>query len=471
MKKLFTTSMLILATLCVSAQSNQKIIFDDNHDFSIRATHPDFSLGGNVQLFNRSENYDNHEVTFTFYDDTFEKQREWTIPGFTVNYYTQMYDAEITGYNVEQNGEDNVYMVYNHEEDRFGYFDNTTGDYIDVSGPLTIDNARRYIAERYGGTILNEETTSEGTFFYISYFGTEGGGVTRSRVQRIEGIDATAYPSRWYWLNTEGSLLFVERNYRVTPIVGDNYVEGEKSEYSYKYNYLRPYFYDYDAPYEMEGDVRITQTLFNDDAKFEYIRPLVTDGLIEVYSGMRDYYDQEIGMGIERPYISETYGGRTTGFQVVSEDGTVLQTINFDGNFIASRYSENVDLIRIHGKVYLQFDGYVFDEPNNTMRDATLIYSIDPSTNQIRKVMEQVGQISVSPRVADRNSQITVEIGNDRDIREIQVVNTAGQAQMRIPVQQGQRSVTIPASQLSRGMNVVNAIGSRSHQSQKVIIR
>ncbi len=466
-------SALLMATLSMSAQGNQKIIYEDgfgDKDYSLYATHPDFSMNGEVQLFQRSDHSETTSVSF--YDDNFEKQRDLTLPSVKVDFYTTRSEAAVTGYNVETKDDDYVRTVYNAEYDHYYYYDYDAQTSVEVSGPMSVEQARHFIAERNGSEILNEVTTNEGTFFYVAYFFLDdlGGAVTRSPMQKSQRAQSTDYPYRWFWLTTDGSLKFVERNYQVVPVVGD-YVEGEKEYYSTMsegISYVR--FVDYDAPYDMESSVLLTQTLFNDDAKFEYIRPLVTDGLSYVGRGSQTRYIDAMGISVEVPFIAKTYGNRMSGFQVMSEDGTVLQTVQFDGNFVMRSYT-SASLLRIHGKLYLAFEGYVLDVANSNMRQASLVYAFDRQSSQVRKVMEQVGDVVVTPRVADRSEQITVELNDEGGIREIQVLNGNGQTEVRVPVAKGQKRVTIPASQLSRGLNVVNAVGGKHRQAHKVMVK
>lgn len=472
MKKLFTAMTLLMSTLTVSAQGNQKILEDDDYlyDEPVRATHPDFSYDNQVQLFARSGDYSNGNRVFTFFDDNFDIMWEWTIPSFPYTYYDQTLTSAITGYQVKpRNEEDYIDRIYDSSTGKTSFYDYDSNEYIVVEGAMTVEQARSYIKSSLGvTTIRKEETTDEGTFFYVEYLG-ENGSITRSSVMSKISL-VGEYPTRWFWLTTDGSLNMVRRYYTVKADVGE-FVEGEKVYHTGSFNMIDLSFSDYDAPYEQEARVNITQTLFNDDAKFEFIRPLVTDGLSDVYQGTS--YEFTDGMEIEVPYIIKKYGGKISGFQVVNEDGAVLQTINFDGNFVMS-YSkdDNGDLLRIHGKLYLAFYGRVIDESNNTCRYATLVYQLDRQGNQIKKVAEHVGGVCVYPRVADRTGQITVELNEDGNgISEIRVVNANGQTEVRVPVKAGQKRVTIPANQLSRGMNVVNAVGGRSRSAHKVMIK
>lgn len=463
MKKIITTTVCLLATIGMAAQGEQHVFPGDYFYFS--ATHPEFSVDGISQLYSSSHSGES-ERTYTFYDDNFVKLGEWTAQNaISGKIYRQEFTPEVTGveFNAWQEGEDYKSIEHN-SEGTSTYYDYATGETVYASGPLTIEGARNYVINLFkiyeedaeDVEILKEETTADGTFFYYRYLGNNQN-----------------YPESWFWLTTNGSLIYVHRkySYEITPIVSGNYIPGEREEVSEGYS-VGPYqlsFYDFDSPSYEDRYLRVTQTLFNDDDKYEYLRPLYSDGLssIHMFNSWVSIDDTEFYL----PYIVKEYGGRCSGFQVVNEDGSVLQTVNFDGSFVGGGSSEDTDLIRIHGKLYLVFSGYVLNEANNTMSEATLVYALDRKSNQIQKVGEHIGNLNVYPRVADRSDQITVELNDNGDIREIQVVNANGQTEVRIPVKEGQKSITIPANQLGRGMNVVNAVGRKGHQSHKVVVR
>lgn len=96
------------------------------------------------------------------------------------------------------------------------------------------------------------------------------------------------------------------------------------------------------------GTFYLTQTLFNDDEKFEYIRNS-SEGV----------------------------------FEIVSEDGTVLQTcktVDFDeyGSF---------DIYRMNGKLYLGVPCYS-DLRDDDKGDYECLYKIDKQTTRIKRVAE-----------------------------------------------------------------------------------
>lgn len=209
------------------------------------------------------------------------------------------------------------------------------------------------------------------------------------------------------------------------------------SPQSSKYCSVR--YNNYDEGGVIYAAIIISQTLFNSDEKYEYLSP--------IYDIEKNYY---------------------TGINVASEDGTILQTINF-GNYY-SVYSSDIHLCVVNGKKYLFIEH--MKNPDST-NPTTLIYRIDSETSQINFVAKHEGTLNIHPRVADRSDMITVEMNEEGDngIREIIVSNAAGQTITRVPVEKGQKSVTIPASELSRGMNIVDAIDRKGHNANKVIVK
>ena len=79
--------------------------------------------------------------------------------------------------------------------------------------------------------------------------------------------------------------------------------------------------------------------------------------------------------------------------------------------------------------------------------------------------------ISAFPTLLNQEQQITVELGEGNNAKEITVVNSIGQVVKRVPVEEGQRTVTIPANDLNRGLNVLNAKDNRGRSSCKVIVK
>lgn len=175
-----------------------------------------------------------------------------------------------------------------------------------------------------------------------------------------------------------------------------------------------------------ERHLYVTQTLFNNDDKFEY--------------------------------LEEIKGG----LNIMSEDGTVLQTVKFDDNS-----SDCCVILSIDNKTYIQtrlrvgegkYDMYLYP----ITRTATGVNSVGAPK-----------RLHVSPTLASRNEPITVEIGDsEMNDREIAVVNAAGQTVFLTKVHVGDKSVTIDPGKLSRGLNIVKATnGNKAVEYCKILVR
>lgn len=176
-----------------------------------------------------------------------------------------------------------------------------------------------------------------------------------------------------------------------------------------------------------ESNLYVTQTLFNNDDKFEYIQEL------------------------------------ENGFNIVSEDGTILQTVTYTNEDTYVRYIINID-----NKMYIM-------TLSGDWRNRRYIYTLYPITRTATGV-NSVGapkKLHVSPTLASRNEPITVDLG-DSEIceREIAVVNAAGQTVFVTKVHAGEKSITIDSGKLSRGLNIVKTTsGNKSAEYCKILVR
>ena len=134
---------------------------------------------------------------------------------------------------------------------------------------------------------------------------------------------------------------------------------------------------DFDQSCDDFRTIYLTQTLFNTDEKYEFLMPLYSS-TIETGEDDRD------GDGVVDFRYTST-NNSIIGFQIVSEDGTVLQTVNFDGDFtLPDNGKGDVDLLKIHSKLYLCFNGYT----------SCLLYSIDSATSSVRMMtMENLSSV------------------------------------------------------------------------------
>lgn len=129
------------------------------------------------------------------------------------------------------------------------------------------------------------------------------------------------------------------------------------------------YFEDYDDNTHPDQGFYLSQTLFNADEKFEYVEPIY-----ETEEFISDGYDRDGDGEIDTRTIQ--HGVHSTGFRIVSEDGTVLQTINSTGTMHWGGSGSGI--FKINGKIYMVLeDG-----------DETVFFKIDRQTTSITRVAE-----------------------------------------------------------------------------------
>lgn len=181
-------------------------------------------------------------------------------------------------------------------------------------------------------------------------------------------------------------------------------------------------------PYPCERPLYFTQSLFNSDDYYEYIT------------------------------LSDL------GWTIKSTNGTTIQTIYPEDGY---QTYWNSNIIRLDNNFYL---GLIEIEQGGSISSGKmLVYRIDQNHGLTKVDMGL--PLSVFPTMPAREEQITVELGEGTNATEITVVNSLGQVVKRVPVEEGQRTVTIPAGELGSGLNVVNARNGQSQGSCKIIVR
>lgn len=229
-------------------------------------------------------------------------------------------------------------------------------------------------------------------------------------------------------------------------------------------------FFDYDSQsigIDEYGDgICLSQTLFNTDDKYEYLS--FPHELSEVYnngSTTPDYYGSGTYTEINYFYQCALYKS----FNVMSEDGTILQTVTFPNGFEMINHV-SAQIIQLSGEFYILCQGEMND--NATL----LIYKLNRSS--VGASVEQVCapiKASAFPSIANRNQMITIQLSGDNadnSRTNLQVIDMQGKVLNQQTIPAGQTSTTIPANRLSNGMNLIKITqGSKNIGTEKVIVK
>lgn len=424
MKKLFFVAALCAASTCAMAQI--KLVQELKTRFY--AIPSMASTSGSNRIYGY-ENGDDGTMTFYIYDEHFALQKQFT---------TKAIDAPRTVYR-ERKGRDGIVK-------RYGDTDNY---YVNYGTAITVEQARDYLTNR-GETIKKEVSGTAAdnvsyVDFVVSYYEEETYG--------------QKYPEKVYtWRSSNmGDIDFTRNGWYEGTIYDGEWVDRVRYDDDVV---ARMDYTNYDADSGEEVRSYLSQTLFNDDDKLEYVLPLYKPlGNPET----REYDNDYDG---ETDQIATTYKYEVVGMSIYSETGDLIQTINFDGAYESREYNSSLNAIRINGRNYFIIEGDWKSDDGKA-----LIFEKSTSSSRIQKVSLGSG-INVSPRNLHRSDNITVELGEKAKYGcEVQVVNASGQTVARVPVRPGERQVTFSACGLSKGVNVVNIVGGDGKESSKIVVK
>lgn len=211
----------------------------------------------------------------------------------------------------------------------------------------------------------------------------------------------------------------------------------------------------------------VSQTLFNDDASFEYLMPkfkLSTHGNIGGGNTTISGDDEQI-ITSQSTVISDQKNLALAGFQVLSENGNVISDITFDSDFEGYLDVNYAFVLTIGENVYLAFDGSA-----NGNR-ATIFYKVDrKNPSAIQKVKVAPSTMSLSPTIVRGGSAINVTFDDANEKgSDIVVVSASGAAVKSYHVPAGQTSAQIQAN-TSAGMYCVSRLQKNKVSVTKKII-
>lgn len=194
------------------------------------------------------------------------------------------------------------------------------------------------------------------------------------------------------------------------------------------------------------GEFIVSQTLFNDDAAFEYI----------------DCDEVEIPNGYDWPKYYSTY------MRVMSDNGKELARLTFDKP-LNSLLGSTLELIHSGDKTYLYIRSYYFDSEDRFEK----LYQINKSSDgqdAIQEVTISEG-LKAFPALAEKNQSVNIELGSNAGGRLL-VTSVNGSVVRQLPVEQGQTSVLLDTRGLSSGIYVVFTVNANGKQeSCKIIIK
>ena len=223
-----------------------------------------------------------------------------------------------------------------------------------------------------------------------------------------------------------------------------------------------------------------SQTFFNDDEKFEYVRfkaEIAEDSglmngvtsedsnVLKVLFGITET-DRD-GDGVE-DYRSTHFGIKRTGLEIVSEDGKAIYSFPLPENCVGN---PTIHFFKSDNHILAQIDFDRIDEQNHYI-NSVRFYRIDKASG-VAKVVREENHLSVSPNPVYSGTPVRVKLpeGNRRN-QTVSVTTLSGTQVFSMPVEADETEVSIPTRSLSVGIYLLSLIeGDRLIGNHKIVVR
>lgn len=233
-------------------------------------------------------------------------------------------------------------------------------------------------------------------------------------------------------------------------------VDTEEYEYENDMTAIFEVFnFDSDWSYELSSPLVATQTLFNTDAKYEYIRYKQVAYSNHVGEG----WDTDGDAIPDKRNIRSGY--ECVGIEVVSEDDNVIASFDVGGDV------EDVDLILWEGKRYFMLD--VYNDGNYECQ----IYEINPNGSGITRA-SSAAFMHILPAMPKKNTNVTVELGEEsvKNGGQLMITDMSGRTVYCNAVAPGETSVQVPLRRMASGVYSVTLMNrGQKIENSKLIIR
>ncbi len=402
----------------------------------------DFTANGKPLITSYETDRDNGITLVKFYDSNLNVSKTLSInlPSYLYNSYTEY--ATVVPIGVIAGSK------------RLRDYSNTDGwinpewlnNKIDVSSITTSDEFVTAITNAYEENEFYDESV------WIGFIDEEG------RISAKKAIYAyydyydyfdfshfgTTYPERYYTIS-DGAIWLCEIDYDYD-YPSDNSTWGKRADNSFiSHESLGSFMYiNYDESGRTYGDsgygIHLSQTLFNDDNKWEYLMPVLEE--YEEYS--IPYYSwKEDSLELERRY---THTARIIYYNVVSEDGTVVTSIK-PVHSDATKF-EIYQMWKLDGHLYLNTCEWGQDSNGESWRYDTL-YIFDNATSSVK----EVSTVKARPQMARvQGNAICVNLDEADTDSDLMLSNMSGQVLGQLHVAAGQTQTQMNAAQLPKGV-------------------
>lgn len=342
MKTKLTISCLLFGATLMAQVSNLPTVFNLNErmeEYGYGVVPKSLSYDGSNRVYIRLE-----DNLVGIYSNTFTAIKQFTITPTYRSFIPETKEIE------------SEYATFQYSGDKNPSFQDVPLTWSDEDVKNFLDTVSSYPYDGSSITILSYRSHPEGGTMYVP-------DMDNNNYYEFEKF-GKEYPTSYY-LRRE-NIIYECYNvyYQISYTYTDNWIEGEeeRSIVLYGMNYIN---YDNDiirGDYYGDG-LCLTQILFNEDANYEYIHfPISSYTISENYGPMcpncPDYRGKH---------------GTYTSFEVMSEDGTILQTVSFPNGF--TMVNADAEIIKLSNEHYIICTGKIGESK------AMLVYKINRTSS------------------------------------------------------------------------------------------
>ncbi len=263
--------------------------------------------------------------------------------------------------------------------------------------------------------------------------------------------------------------------------------DGEWSRYAWEEvpisNFCTPRCNDVAKLNDWNGGVYLpfSQTFFNDDEAFEYVRfkAEVAEGGESSFSSVSDSSQspEEYLFGItdtdrdgdgETDHRRTVFGVHYSGLEVVNENNQVLYTFPMPDNAegkpsVGFFKSDNSILAQVNYNWHNEQGYYV-----NTVR----FYRIDKTTGSVAKIVKEENHLSARPNPASKGTPVVVNLPISTSERTIRVNALNGNTIMSLKIEADATQISVPTDNLPAGIYLITLTDKgHTYETCKIIVR
>lgn len=263
--------------------------------------------------------------------------------------------------------------------------------------------------------------------------------------------------------------------------------DGEWSRYAWKEvpisNFCIPRCNDVAKLNDWNGGVYLpfSQTFFNDDEAFEYVRfkAEVAEGGESSFSSVSDSSQspEEYLFGItdtdrdgdgETDHRRTVFGVHYSGLEVVNENNQVLYTFPMPDN---AEGKPSVEFFKSDNSILAQVNYNWHNEQGyyvNTVR----FYRIDKTTGSVAKIVKEENHLSARPNPASKGTPVVVNLPISTSERTIRVNALNGNTIMSLKIEADATQISVPTDNLPAGIYLITLTDKgHTYETCKIIVR